>query len=105
MKLPPYSYNPVWDNNNREHIARHGLLDFQIEELYYHEGIYQTLVVKNKKNESGEKRFKLLGVDAAGIYIKAIISTDSSKKLWRCVTAIKMTNAEKKSYLKYIGVK
>jgi len=49
MKLPPYSYSADWDIYNREHIARHKLSDYQIEELYYGEGIYPTLVVKIKK--------------------------------------------------------
>ena len=105
MKLPPYSYSADWDIYNKEHIARHKLSDYQIEELYYGEGIYPTLVVKNKKNESGEQRLKLIGVDASGTFIKAIIAIDFKNKKWRCVTAIKMNNNEKYSYLKHIGAK
>lgn len=105
MQLPPYSYLPDSDDENRFHISRHGLEYFQIEEVYYSEGIYKTLVLKNKKNINGEKRIKLLGVDAAGTYIKIIIALNNHKHLWRCVTAIKMNENEKKLYLKYVGVK
>ena len=105
MKQHFNSYLSEWDSLNRNHIAKHGLKDYQIEELFYGEGVYQTLVNKNKKNKYGEKRYKLLGVDASGTFIKAIIAVYSKKKLWRCVTAVKMISAEKRSYLKFIGVK
>ncbi len=105
MKQHFNSYLPEWDSRNCNHIAKHGLKDYQIEELFYGEGIYQTIVVKNKKNKSGEKRYKLLGADASGTFIKAIIAIYSKRKLWRCVTAVKMTLAEKRSFLKFIGVK
>lgn len=105
MKLPNYSLNPEWDKNNRNHILKHDLYDYQIEELYYNEGIYPTYVIKNKKNKNKEYRLKLLGVDAGGTFIKAIIAINSKKELWRCVTAIKMTEQEKRTFLKYIGEK
>jgi len=47
----------------------------------------------------------LIGVDASGTFIKAIIAIDFKNKKWRCVTAIKMNNNEKYSYLKHIGAK
>ena len=63
------------------------------------------MVVKNKKNEVGEQRIKLIGVDAAGTFIKAIVAINSKDKEWRCVTAMKMNINEKFSYLKHIGDK
>ena len=105
MKLPPYSYNAKWDDNNRSHIARHKLYDYQIEELYYSEGIYPTFVIKNKKNLKNEYRLKLFGVDAGGTFIKAIVALDTKNKIWRCVTAVEMNQNEKRTFLKFIGEK
>ncbi len=46
---PDPSLEPDRDDDNIEHIPRHGLRPEQIEEVYYSEGPYPTFALKNKK--------------------------------------------------------
>ena len=56
MIKPDPFLEPDWDEENVDHIARHGLRPEQVEELYYGEGPYLTLVIKNKvKGGRGEQ--------------------------------------------------
>lgn len=43
------SLEPDWDEDNFDHIARHGLRPEQIEEVYYGDGPYPPLALKNSK--------------------------------------------------------
>jgi hypothetical protein len=45
---PDPSLDPDWDEDNIDHIAEHGLRPEQVEEVYYGEGPYPTLAIKNK---------------------------------------------------------
>ena len=38
-----------WGEDNIDHIAQHGFRPEQVDEVYYGEGPYPTLAVKNKK--------------------------------------------------------
>lgn len=49
MIKPDKSLVPDWDEVNVNHIAEHGLSPEQVEELYYSEGPFPTLAVKQKK--------------------------------------------------------
>ena len=74
----------------------------QVEEVYYGEGPYSTLAIKNKKAEgrNPEYRYRLWGTDAAGICIEAIIAPYPKYGIWRCVTAFPMSPRTKKNYLR-----
>jgi len=60
VKVDP-SLEPDWDEDNIGHVAKHGLRPEQIEEVYYTEGPYPTLALKNKqkKGRTSEYRYRL----------------------------------------------
>lgn len=98
------SLQPDWDEENITHIAAHGLRPFQVEEVYYSEGPFPTLAVKNKRKrgKATEYRYRLWGTDASGLCIEVIVAPYPEYGVWRCVTAFPMSRSTKKAYLKRI---
>ncbi|MDY6989241.1 MAG: hypothetical protein SWQ30_14420 [Thermodesulfobacteriota bacterium] len=98
------SLQPDWDEDNIAHIADHALRPFQVEEVYYSEGPFPTLAVKNKRKrgKASEYRYRLWGTDASGLCIEVIVAPYPEYGLWRCVTAFPMSHSTKKAYLKRI---
>jgi hypothetical protein len=92
MIKPDKNLVPDWDEYNIKHIARHGLSTEQVEELYYGEGPFPTLAIRNKLKgkRTKEHRYRLWGTDASGICIEAIVAPYQEQVLWRCVTAFPM---------------
>jgi hypothetical protein len=92
IKPDPF-LDPDWDEDNIGHIAKHGLRSEQVEEVYYGEGPYPTLALKNKKKSGrfAEYRYRLWGTDASGLFIEAIIAPYPKHGLWRCVTSFPMS--------------
>jgi hypothetical protein len=104
MIKPDPSLEPDWDEDNINHIAKHGLRPEQVEEVYYGEGPYPTLALKTKKRgRIAEYRYQLWGTDVSGMYIEAIIAPYPEYGLWRCVTAFPMSTSTQKTYLGRIG--
>jgi hypothetical protein len=101
---PDPSLEPDWDDDNIGHIAKHGLRPEQIEEVYYSEGPYPTLALKNKKKRGRiiEYRYRLWGTDASGTFIETIIAPYPEYGVWRCVTAFPMSTTTHKAYLRRI---
>jgi hypothetical protein len=99
---PDPSLEPDWDEDNIEHIARHGLRPDQVEEVYYGEGPFPTLALKDIKRhgQTTECRYRLWGTDASGFCIEAIIAPYPEYGLWRCVTAFPMSSFTRKAYLR-----
>ena len=89
---------------NINHIANHGLRLEQVEEVYYGEGPFPTLAVKQKKErgKSDEFRYRLWGTDASGTCIELIVAPYPEYGVWRCVTAFPMSNTTQKAYIKRI---
>ena len=104
MKKPDSSLEPDWDEDNVNHIAEHGLLPHQVEEVYYGEGPFPTLVPENKRKYGSvlEHRYRLWGTDASGTCIEAVVAPYPDYGIWRCVTAFPMSTSTKKAYLKRI---
>jgi len=104
MIKPDKSLAPDWDEDNINHIAEHGLSPEQVEELYYSEGPFPTLAVKQKKKrgKSAEYRYRLWGTDASGTCIELIVAPYPQYGVWRCVTAFLMSNTTKKAYFKRV---
>jgi hypothetical protein len=104
MIKPDKNLIPDWDEDNIDHIAEHGLNPEQIEEVYYGEGPFPTLAVKQKKKhgKSFEYRYRLWGTDASGICIEVIVAPYPQYGVWRCVTAFPMSNTTQKAYFKRI---
>jgi hypothetical protein len=101
---PDPSLEPDWDEDNISHIDKHGLHPEQVEEVYYGEGPYPTLALKNKKKQRRviEYRYRLWGTDASGTFIEAIIAPYPEYGIGRCVTAFPMSPATQKAYLRRI---
>jgi hypothetical protein len=104
MITPDPALEPDWDDDNVEHIARHGLRPEQIEELYYGEGPFPTFALKIRKTRgrTTEFRYRLWGTDSSGLAIEAIIAPYPEYGLWRCVTAFPMSPSTRKAYLRRI---
>jgi len=104
MMKPDSELEPDWDEDNISHIAAHGIRPYQVEEIYYGEGIYPTLAMKNvrSKGSAHEYRFRLWGCDAGGTFLEAVIAPFPDFKIWRCVTAYPMSSSTKKIYLRRV---
>jgi len=102
MLIPDPPLEPDWDDDNIDHLAKHGLKPEQVEEVYYGEGPYPTIALKSKKKRGQflEYRYRLWGTDASGLCIEAIIAPYPEYGLWRCVTAFPMSPSTKKSYFR-----
>ena len=48
MIKPEKDLFPDWDEDNINHIAEHGLRPEQVEEVYYSEGPFPTLAIRNR---------------------------------------------------------
>ncbi len=107
MLNPDPSLEPDWDEDNIDHISRHGLRPEQIEEVYYGEGPYPTLAVKKKMNKGRKTqyRYRSWGTDASGTAIEAIIAPYPKYGVWRCVTAYPMIPTTQKLYFRRIKKK
>jgi len=102
MINPDPHLDPDWDEENSDHIARHGIRPEQVEEVYYGEGPYPTLALKNRRGKNTEYRYRLWGCDAAGFFIEAVIAPYLEYGIWRCVTAFPMSPSTQKTYLRRI---
>jgi hypothetical protein len=104
MKRPDLTLEPDWDEDNVDHIAAHGLRPEQVEELYYGEGPFPTVALKNKVKygKLTEYRYRLWGVDASGFCIEAIIAPYPEYGVWRCVTAFPMSASTRAAYFRRI---
>ena len=104
MIEPDPSLVPDWDEDNVNHIARHGLRPEQIEEVYYGEGPFPTLALRNKKKrgKTTEYRYRLWGTDASGFCIEAVVAPFPEYGIWRCITAFPMSIHKQKTYFRRI---
>ena len=102
MISPDPSLEPDWDDENISHIASHGLQPEQVEEVYYGEGPYPTLAIRNQKRHgrTTEYRHRLWGMDASGNCIEAIVAPYPEYGVWRCVTAFPMSSSTQKAYFR-----
>jgi uncharacterized DUF497 family protein len=104
MIRPDPELEPDWDEDNVSHLDVHGIRPNQVEELFYGEGVYPTLAIKNPKSKAStqEYRYRLWGCDSTGTFIEAVVAPYPEYKIWRCVTAFPMSAAKKKLYLRRV---
>lgn len=76
----------VWDDRNKEHIARHGVDQDEIEEL-----IENRYVTRRTRSEC----YMLYGRSFAGRYLSVVVSPRTEGSVY-VVTAREMTWTEKK---------
>ena len=80
-----------WDTANVEHILRHQVTPFEVEEA-----VGRPNVTIPAKTIGAEKRWKLLGTTAAGRYVAVIFTI--RRRLIRTVTAYEMNVSERRKY-------
>jgi uncharacterized DUF497 family protein len=71
----------VYDDENEEKFAAHGLSAFQVDQILDNE----FLLVPNKKHRRG--KFLVIGRDHGGKFISVPIEPTSSRNDWRPITA------------------
>lgn len=57
-----------WDDDNVEHIARHGVEPEEVEEIIY-EDCYPSWIVRGRRRVVHEARWRLYGQTCAGRYL------------------------------------
>jgi uncharacterized DUF497 family protein len=70
----------VWDENNEEHLARHGIRDDEAEEIFFN----RYVITPNKKTH-GLKRYRIDGKTNAGRKLR-IIFEDLGSSMARIIT-------------------
>ncbi len=77
-----------WDENNEEHIARHGITPEEVEEVFFG----KPLIYKSKYG-----RYMALGETIDGFFLSVIFEYLGKKEI-RIVTARAMSNREQRLY-------
>jgi uncharacterized DUF497 family protein len=80
-----------WDDANRDHILRHGVIPGEVEEA-----VTRKNVVFAGKTVKREKRWKLFGKTLAGRYLVVVFTV--RRNLFRAVTAYDMNANERRVY-------
>jgi uncharacterized protein len=80
-----------WDAANAQHILRHKVTPFEVEEAF----ALPHFIIPGK-TVAGEPRWQMFGKSAAGRYLTIVFTI--RRKLFRTVTAYPMNAAERKKY-------
>lgn len=82
-----------WDDNNIEHIARHGVTPQEVEDVCFGFHIYVR---------EGGQRYVISGQSASGRYLNVAIER-VGKGVFRPITAFEMSENYKRRYKKRLG--
>ena len=88
---------PEWDDNNIDHIARHGVEPEEVEEIVY-EDCYPSWIVRIRRRGVRETRWVVFGQTCGGRYLLAVIAPYSRRGVWRAVTARDMERQTRRRY-------
>jgi uncharacterized DUF497 family protein len=88
---------PDWDDDNTEHIARHGVEPEEVEEIVY-EDCYRSRMVRAYRPGVREVRWAVFGQTCAGRYLFAVIAPYPRRGVWRTVTARDMARQARRRY-------
>ena len=86
-----YVDNFDWDNNNTEHISRHGVCDYEVEHVILYD--------KARYKQAGGGTYSALGTTEEGRYLMIIFAAKGGGSV-RVVTARDMSEKEKRYYKK-----
>jgi len=70
----------IWDEDNLEHLARHGIRHEEAEQLFFN----KYIITPNKKRH-GPRRYRIDGRTDGGRYLRLIFE-DFSKNIARVIT-------------------
>jgi hypothetical protein len=82
-----------WDDDNVEHIARHGVNPQEVEDVCFGFHIYIR---------ESSKKYIISGQSANGRYLNVVIET-VGKQVFRPITAFEMSENYKRRYKKRLG--
>lgn len=82
-----------WDDNNIEHIARHGVTPQEVEDVCFGFHIYVR---------EGRQRYVISGQSASGRYLNVVVE-QVGKGVFRPITAFEMSENYKRRYKKRLG--
>jgi hypothetical protein len=83
-----------WDDNNIEHITRHGVAPQEVEDVCFGFHIYVR--------ESGQ-RYVISGQSISGRYLNVVIER-IGKGIFRPITAFEMSESYKRRYKRKLGM-
>lgn len=86
-----------WDDDNVEHIARHGVEPEEVEEIVY-EDCHPSWIVRGRRRGIREVRWTIFGQTCAGRYLIAVIAPSAKRGVWRAVTAREMERRTRRRY-------
>ena len=80
-----------WDDDNVEHLARHGIAPNEVEELF------EAPIIRRRGGTDAPDRFRVLGRTAAGRYL-AIVYQERARGVIRPFTGWEMRAHERELY-------
>jgi uncharacterized DUF497 family protein len=89
-----------WDEDNIEHISRHGVFPEEVEEIVY-EDCSPSWVVRGRRRGIKETRWTVFGQTCAGRYLIAVIAPYPRRGVWRAVTALDMESQTQRRYQRW----
>lgn len=92
-----WELEPEWDDDNVEHIARHGVEPEEVEEIVY-EDCHPSWIVRARRRGMRETRWTVFGQTCAGHYLVAVIAPYRGRGVWRVVTARGMERHTRRRY-------
>jgi len=92
-----WELEPEWDNDNIEHIARHGVEPEEVEEIVY-EDCHPSWIVRARRRGIRENRWTVFGQTCGGRYLVAVIAPYPRRGVWRAVTARDMERHTRRRY-------
>lgn len=92
-----WELEPEWDDNNIEHIGRHGVEPEEVEEIVY-EDCHPSWIVRVRRRGTPETRWTVFGQTCGGRYLLAVIAPHPRRGVWRAVTARSMERQTRRRY-------
>ena len=92
-----WELEPEWDDDNIEHIARHGVEPEEVEEIVY-EDCHPSWIVRARRRGIREARWTVFGQTCGGRYLVAVIAPYHRRGVWRAVTARGMERHTRRRY-------
>ena len=84
-----YIEDVIWDGNNLEHIAHHGVRPAEVEEVLWDDPWFEK--------RRGRQRYQVFGQTDSGRYLLVILDREYNS-IFYVVTARDMTETEKRHY-------
>ena len=86
-----------WDEDNVDHISRHGVEPEEVEEIVY-EDCHPSRIVRIRGRRILEPRWAVFGQTCDDRYLLAIVAPYTQRGVWRAVTAHDMGTQARRRY-------